>query len=264
MMPGLGTVYLIGAGPGDPDLITVRGLRWLQRADVVLYDRLAGEALLAEARPDAELIDVGKAPGRHRYAQEWINALLIDRAKGGRLVVRLKGGDPFVFGRGFEELTACRDAGVPCIVVPGITSAIAAPSAAGIPVTVRGSARSVAIVTGHVADDMPAADLDFAALAAMDTVVVLMGRRNLNTLSASLIAAGRDRNTPAACIERATTPDQRVVRATLGTIADAADRAGLASPLVTVIGDVAAHADAHQAWPVPTWDVEASMVPRAG
>ena len=237
-----GIVYLVGAGPGDPELITVRGLRLLQTADVVVYDRLVARELLAEVKEGAELIDVGKAPGAHRYAQGWINALLIDRAVHGKTVVRLKGGDPYVFGRGHEELTACRHAGVECLDVPGISSAIAAPAAAGIPVTHRGVARSVAIVTGQVASGERAPGLDFAALAAMDTVVILMGRSNLRSLTESLMVAGRDPETPAACIEQGTTGRQRVASSTLRNIAEVADREGLRSPMVTVVGQVAANA----------------------
>lgn len=237
-----GTVYLVGAGPGDPGLITVRGLRLLRAADVIVHDRLVARELLDEARETAELIDVGKAPGRHRFAQEWINAMLIDRARQGMSVVRLKGGDPFVFGRGFEELSACRAAGIECAVVPGVSSAVAGPAAAGIPITCRQTARSVAIVTGQVAGDSSAPALDYHALAAMDTVVVLMGRAVLGDLTKALLAAGRSPDTPAACIERATTPDQRVSVATLGTIAETADRDGLRAPVITVIGAVAAQA----------------------
>ncbi len=235
-----GTVYLVGAGPGDPDLLTVRGLKLLRQADVVVHDRLVSQRMLEQARADAEVIDAGKAPGQHRYSQPWINALLIDRARKGLSVVRLKGGDPFVFGRGYEELTACRNASVACLVVPGVSSAFAAPAAAGIPVTNRGSVRSVAIITGQVAHDGSEPSLDFRALAAMDTLVILMGRANLEELTQGLIDAGREPTTPAACIERATMPDQRVTRATLATVADAAERDGLRPPVVSVIGKVAA------------------------
>lgn len=240
-----GIVYLIGAGPGDPGLITVRGLSLLRQADVVVHDRLVARELLSEARPGAEVIDAGKAPGEHRFSQSWINALLVDRAKSGRCVARLKGGDPFMFGRGFEELIACQAAGVACVVVPGVTSAVAAPASVGIPVTLRGSARSLAIVTGHAAGDGAAAStLDYKALAAMDTLVILMGRANLGKLTASLIDAGLDPATPAACIEQATTAQQRVTKATVATLAQAVDRDGLCAPVVTVIGAVADHADA--------------------
>ena len=238
-----GPVHLVGGGPGDPGLITSRGLELLRSADVVIHDRLIGPALLREARADAELIDAGKGPGHAPYPQAEINALLVSRARRGNLVVRLKGGDPFVFGRGSEEAAACREAGVPVYVVPGVSSALAGPAAAGIPVTARGLARSFAVVTGHTAEpdgEVPA----IAGLAGVDTLVVLMGLANLASLAAQLMAAGRDPATPAACIMSATTSEQRVTRATLGTIAEAADRDGLLSPVVIVVGAVAALADA--------------------
>jgi uroporphyrin-III C-methyltransferase len=238
-----GPVHLVGGGPGDPGLITSRGLELLRSADVVVHDRLIGAELLQEARADAELIDAGKGPGHAPYTQNEINVLLVARARLGRTVVRLKGGDPFVFGRGSEEAAACRAAGVPVYVVPGVTSAIAAPAAAGIPVTARGLARSFAVVTAHQAG--PGAEVaDLRGLAGVDTLVVLMGRASLGTLAAQLIEAGRDPDTPAACIQSATTPEQRATRATLATIAAAADRDGLQNPVVTVIGAVAALADA--------------------
>jgi uroporphyrin-III C-methyltransferase len=232
-----GTVHLVGGGPGDPGLITARGLELLRRADVVVHDRLIGPELLHEAWVGAELVDVGKGPGHAALSQEEINGLLVDRARAGREVVRLKGGDPFVFGRGSEELTACREAGVPCEVVPGVSSAIAGPAAAGIPVTARGIARSFAVVTAHQAGE--SAEHDVAPLAGVDTIVVLMGRASLPSFTARLIGAGRDPDTPAACIQSATTPAQRVTLATLATIAEAAERDGLEAPIVTVIGEVA-------------------------
>jgi uroporphyrin-III C-methyltransferase len=245
-------VHLVGAGPGDPGLITARGLDRLRRAEVVVHDRLIGPELLGEAPADALLIDAGKGPGHAPYAQREINALMIEHARRGRTVVRLKGGDPFVFGRGSEEAAACRDADVMVEVVPGVSSAIAAPAAAGIPVTVRGLAQSFTVVTGHVAEDADggsAPSAPFAAAQGMlsalsassaNTIVVLMGRASLPALAAQLIAAGRDPATPAACIQSATTPEQRVTRATLATIAEAVDRDGLVAPVVTVIGAVAA------------------------
>jgi uroporphyrin-III C-methyltransferase len=232
-----GTVHLVGGGPGDPGLITARGLELLRRADVVVHDRLIGPELLHEAWVGAELVDVGKGPGHAALSQEEINGLLVDRARAGREVVRLKGGDPFVFGRGSEELTACREAGVPCEVVPGVSSAIAGPAAAGIPVTARGIARSFAVVTAHQAGE--SAEHDVTPLAGVDTIVVLMGRASLPSFTARLIGAGRDPDTPAACIQSATTPAQRVTLATLATIAEAAERDGLEAPIVTVIGEVA-------------------------
>jgi uroporphyrin-III C-methyltransferase len=238
-----GAVHLVGGGPGDPGLITSRGLELLRAADVVVHDRLIGAELLAEARPGAMLVDVGKGPGHAPYTQAEINALLVNAARRGHTAVRLKGGDPFVFGRGSEEAAACREAGVPLYVVPGVSSAIAAPAAAGIPVTVRGVARSFAVITAHTAGaDHDAVDV--TGVVGVDTLVVLMGRAGLATLAARLIAAGRDPSTPAACIQSATTSAQRVTRATLATIAEAADRDGLENPMVTVIGAVAARGDA--------------------
>lgn len=234
-----GTVHLVGAGPGDPGLITARGLELLRLADVVVHDRLIGPDLLTEAKTDALLIDVGKGPGHAPYAQTEINNLLVEHASQGRTVVRLKGGDPFVFGRGSEEAEACRGAGVEVRVVPGISSAIAGPAAAGIPLTVRGVAQSFTVLTGHSAEgSVPV--LPALPVVPEHTLVILMGRANLASLTAQLIADGRDPSTPAACIQSATTPGQRVTRATLATIADAADRDGLESPVVTVIGAVAA------------------------
>ena len=235
-----GTVDLVGGGPGDPGLITTRGLELLRRADVVVHDRLIGNELLAEARTGAILIDVGKGPGHAPYSQETINRFLVEHAERGLAVVRLKGGDPFVFGRGSEEVAACEAAGVPVRVVPGVTSAIAVPAAAGIPVTARGMAQSFTVVTGHSAgsSDLPA--LPALSVLPDHTLVIMMGRSNLAALTAKLIAEGRDPSTPAACIQSGTTPEQRVTRATLATIAAAADRDGLESPVITVIGAVAA------------------------
>ncbi len=237
MSPPRGIVYLVGAGPGDPRLITVRGRELLRSADVVVHDRLIGAELLLLARREAEIIDVGKSPGAPRAAQDEIHELLVNRARRGLCVVRLKGGDPFVFGRGYEEFEACRRAGVECVVVPGISSALAAPLAAGIPLTARGLAQSVAIVTAQTADDQPA---DFAAVAKLDTVVILMGRAKLASVARALLEAGKNPDTPAACIEQATLPGQQVVRATLGTLVEAVERAGLSAPMVTVVGETAA------------------------
>lgn len=236
-----GMVYLVGAGPGDPGLITVRGRDLLRTADVIVHDRLIGRELLSAARREAELIDVGKAPGRRRVDQEQINEIIVDRARKSLTVVRLKGGDPFVFGRGFEEWTACREAGVECVVIPGVSSALAAPAAAGIPVTCRGVAGSVAIVTAENAANEGAA-FNAEALINVDTVVILMGRARLGEVTQSLLASGRDPSTPAACIEQATTPRQRVAVATLATIAETVERKGLCAPIVTVVGETAAYA----------------------
>jgi uroporphyrin-III C-methyltransferase len=228
-----GAVYLVGAGPGDPGLITSKGLGLLREAQVVIHDRLIGSELLDETRADVVLIDVGKGPGHAPYCQAKINALLVEHALEGRTVVRLKGGDPFVFGRGSEEVEACREAGLAVEVVPGVSSAIAGPAAAGIPVTARGIARSFAVVTGHTSEDT-----QNISIPAADTIVLLMGRSRIAALADQLIADGRDPSTPAACVQSATTPEQRVTVATLATIAEAADRDGLEAPLVTVIGEV--------------------------
>jgi uroporphyrin-III C-methyltransferase len=237
----VGTVYLVGAGPGDPGLITVKGLKLIQRADVILYDRLAPPELLSEARPDAELIDVGKYPGRPRLTQNDINALLIEKAQLFSTVVRLKGGDPFVFGRGGEEALACRNAGIACEVVPGVSSAIAVPAYAGIPVTQRGLTSTLTIFTGHEDPDKDSHPVDYAALArvaAQGTLVVLMGVMYLPQIAAQLIANGVASSIPAACIEWGTTDRQRIVTGTLATLPDLAIAAGLSAPATTIIGEV--------------------------
>jgi uroporphyrin-III C-methyltransferase / precorrin-2 dehydrogenase / sirohydrochlorin ferrochelatase len=234
--PG-GAVVLVGAGPGDPELITVKGRRLLARADVVVADRLAPGLLLGDLRPDAELVDAAKIPYGPAAAQEEINRILVDRARAGKLVVRLKGGDPFVFGRGGEEVAACVKAHVPVTVVPGVTSAVAAPALAGIPVTHRGVAHEFAVVSGHVPPDDPSSLVDWPALARLrGTLVVLMGLKNLPAIAARLIAEGRAPHTPAAVVQEASTEHQRAVRGTLATIA--ADAAAVRPPAVVVIGDV--------------------------
>jgi uroporphyrinogen III methyltransferase / synthase len=232
------TVYLVGGGPGDPGLLTVRALEVLERAEVVVYDRLSQEALLDLAPPSAELIDVGKAPGQARRSQDEINALLVERGKGGQTVVRLKGGDPFVFARGGEEAAALQTAGVDFEVVPGISSAIAVPAYAGIPVTQRHSSTSVTIVTGH---EEPGAGeegtVDWRAVAQVGgTIVILMGVARIGRIATALMAGGRAPDTPVAAIQWGTRPEQRTVRATLGTIAN--ERLG--TPSVIVVGEVAA------------------------
>jgi uroporphyrinogen III methyltransferase/synthase len=231
------TVYLVGAGPGDPGLITRRGAALLAGADVVVYDRLASAALLELAPPSAERVDVGKAPGRAAMAQDEINALLVARGRDGSQVVRLKGGDPFVFGRGGEEAEALIDASVPFEVVPGITSAIAAPAYAGIPVTHRNVSTHVTIVTGHEDPSKGTTDVDWRALArAGGTIVVLMGAGRLPDIVEELVAGGLAPSTPAAAVRWGTRPEQRTVRATLETIA----AAGVEAPSAIVVGDVAA------------------------
>lgn len=232
-----GRVFLVGAGPGDPDLITMRGVKMLRSADVVLYDRLVASDLLAFAE-FAELIDVGKVPGSHRLTQEGINRLIVDQAMAGRCVVRLKGGDPLTFGRGHEEYIACVEHGIECEIIPGVSSVHAVPAAAGIPLTHRGVASSFVVITGRSRDgELP--DHDFDALAGIDTLVVLMGLSTLREITGGLLAAGRDADTPAAVIASGTTPSQRTVRGTLKTIADAAMAARLESPAITIIGKVA-------------------------
>jgi len=231
------TVHLVGAGPGDPGLLTRRGAELLARAEVVVYDRLASPALLGLASPDAERVDVGKAPGRAEMSQDQINALLVERGRAGRTVVRLKGGDPFVFGRGGEEAAALQEAGVPFEVVPGVTSAIAAPAYAGIPVTQRGVSTHVTIVTGHEDPAKGTTDTDWDALArAGGTLVVLMGAARVGTIAQRLIDGGRDPGTPVAAVRWGTTPAQRTVRATLATIGEV----GVEPPSAIVVGDVAA------------------------
>jgi len=232
-----GRVHLVGAGPGDADLLTLRAARLLAIADVVVHDRLVGPDVLALCRPDAELVDVSKHPGADAAAQDDINELLVARAQAGLDVVRLKGGDPFVFARGAEEAQALSAAGVPFDCVPGVSSALAAPAAAGIAVTYRELARSVVIVTGHA---RALDDQDWPALAAADTLVVLMGAATAGELTRRLIAGGRPRDTPAAAIQDATLPGQRDVRSTLADLSEAIAEAGLRAPLVLVIGTVAA------------------------
>jgi uroporphyrin-III C-methyltransferase len=229
------TVSLVGAGPGHPDLLTRRGAELLGRADVVIHDRLIAPELLALARADAELIDVGKAPGASA-AQSEINAQLIALGRAGRHVVRLKGGDPFVFGRGGEEAEALRDAGIEFEVVPGVSSAFAAPAAAGIPVTHRGLATSVTVVTGHVGDPSAAGGVDWTSLGrAGGTLVILMGMSERERIADELIRSGRPASTPAAVVHWATTARQQVVRTTLeGLVA-----VDLPAPSVIVVGPVA-------------------------
>jgi uroporphyrinogen III methyltransferase/synthase len=242
-----GTVYLVGAGPGDPGLITVRGLAVLRAADVIIYDRLVSLSLL-DLAPGAELIYAGKSARRHAMKQVQINRLLVSRAGRGSSVVRLKGGDPFVFGRGGEEAEALVSAGIPFEVVPGVTSAIAGPAAAGIPVTHRDVAASVAIATAHEAPGKAGSRLDWEGLARADTVVLLMGVERLADATAALIAAGKKRSTPAAVIASATSPSQRTVTAPLSQIAAAARRAGVSPPAVTIVGDVVRLRDVLGGW----------------
>lgn len=235
-----GKAYLVGAGPGQPDLITVRGLRVLQQADVVIYDRLAPRELLQETRPDATLIYAGKETGRHTVSQEEINRLLVAFVQEGNQVVRLKGGDPFVFGRGGEEAMALAAAGLRFEIIPGVSAAIAAPAYAGIPVSHRGIATSFAVVTGHERCDSTVKATNWRALAQIPTLVILMGIGQVTEIAQALQEAGRAADTPAAAIESGATANQRVVRSTLGAIAEAIHQAQLKAPAVIVIGEVAA------------------------
>lgn len=234
-------VALVGGGPGDPDLITVRGRRLLAEADVVIADRLGPRDLLAELPPHVEIIDAAKIPYGRFMAQEAINQALIDHARAGKAVVRLKGGDPFVFGRGMEEAQALAEAGIPCTVVPGISSTISVPGAAGIPVTHRGVAHEFTVVSGHVAPDDPRSLVDWPALARLrGTLVVLMGVANSAAIAATLIAHGRSGDTPAAVVQEGTTAAQRRVDATLATLGERVTAEGVRPPAVLVIGDVVA------------------------
>jgi uroporphyrin-III C-methyltransferase len=231
-----GRVALVGAGPGDPELITIRGARALADADVVVYDRLVAPTLLELAPAEAERIYVGKEPGRAAIPQQEIERLLIDRALGGATVVRLKGGDPFVFGRGGEEMAACAAASVPCEVVPGVSAAVAAPAAAGIPVTHRGVARSFAVITGSTAHED---EVDLSQVGGADTLVVLMAAGRLAQTCVELIATGRPADEPAAIVQWAWTPEQRSVVGTLETLPLLADAASIGPPATLVVGDVA-------------------------
>ncbi len=236
--PG-GRVALVGSGPGDPELITVKGRRLLAEADVVVVDRLVPGLLLDELRPDTELVDASKIPYGPSRTQDEINRILIERARAGAFVVRLKGGDPFVFGRGGEEVLACAAAGVPVTVVPGVSSSIAAPAVAGIPVTHRGVAHEFVVVSGHVAPDDPASLVDWPALAMLrGTLVVLMGLKNLPAIAATLRRHGRPGETPTAVVQEGTTGTQRVVRTTLDKVADEVAAAGIRPPAVVVVGEV--------------------------
>ncbi len=238
-MSGTGHVWLVGAGPGAPGLITVAGRDALRRAEVVLYDRLAPAELLGEAPADAVLLDAGKSAGNHAMTQEEINATLIEHARAGKRVVRLKGGDSFVFGRGGEEAVALADAGLTCTVVPGVTSAIAGLALAGIPITHRGVASSFVVVTGHEDPTKPETAVDWSRHArGADTLVVLMGVGRLDAIARALIEAGRVPSTPAAVVHAAATPRQRVVTGSLETIAEVAASARIGAPALLVVGDV--------------------------
>ncbi|PRX96249.1 uroporphyrinogen-III C-methyltransferase [Allonocardiopsis opalescens] len=232
-------VALVGGGPGDPGLITVRGRQLLSQADVVVADRLAPAALLDELPSDVELVDAAKIPYGRSMTQDEINALLVDRARSGRFVVRLKGGDPYVFGRGGEEVRACVEAGVPVTVVPGITSAVAGPASAGIPVTHRGVSQEFHVVSAHVGPDSPASTVDWRGLGkAKGTVVFLMGVERMRAIADALMRYGRNPDTPVGIVQDATLPTQVAFTATLRTVAAEAEARGVRPPAVVVVGDV--------------------------
>ncbi|MGH3500864.1 MAG: uroporphyrinogen-III C-methyltransferase [Nocardioidaceae bacterium] len=232
-------VVLVGGGPGDPGLVTVAGRRALQEADLVIADRLAPQQLLAELRPDVELVDAAKLPHGRSASQDAINALMVARALDGKNVVRFKGGDSFVFGRGFEEARACAEAGVPFRVIPGITSAVSVPALAGVPVTHRGVAHEFTVVSGHLPPDHPDSLVDWDALAQLrGTLVLLMAVGNLTELTAALIARGRDRATPVAVVQEGSLANERCLFTTLAEAADDVRAAELRPPAVVVIGGV--------------------------
>jgi uroporphyrinogen III methyltransferase/synthase len=234
-----GKVYLVGAGPGDPGLMTVKGLNCLRHADVVIYDRLVDESLLSEVHPEAEKIFVGKADRLHILEQDSINQLLLEKAREGKVVVRLKGGDPFVLGRGGEEAGILRKHGIPFEVVPGVTSASAVPAYAGIPITHREVASSFAVITGHKASDRGEPRISWDKLATgTDTLVILMGMRNLSKIVRELMKHGRSPSTPVAVITQGTTSRQRCLVGTLQDIVDKVAKENLQPPSVVVVGEV--------------------------
>lgn len=235
-----GKVYLIGAGPGDPELLTLKAVRALGACDVLLVDDLADDAVLAHARPDARVVRVGKRGGCRSTPQAFIERLMLRYARAGLTVGRVKGGDPFVFGRGGEEMLRLREAGITCEVVSGLSAGIAVPATLGVPVTHRGLACGVTLVTGHAREDgRPGRDPDWVALARSGTTLVIyMGMRTLPAIVAALQAGGLDAATPACAIQNGTRTDQRAVLATLDTLAQAVDAAGLGSPAIVVIGEV--------------------------
>lgn len=236
-----GGVALVGGGPGDPELITVRGRRLLAHADVVVADRLAPPELLAELPPHVEVIDAAKIPYGRAMAQEAINAVLIDRARAGKFVVRLKGGDPFVFARGYEEILACAEAGIPVTVVPGVTSAIAVPALAGVPVTHRAVNHEFVVVSGHLSPEDPESLVNWDALARLTgTIVLLMAVERIELFAAALIKGGRPAQTPVLVVQHGTTSAERVLRATLSDVPERIKNEGIRPPAIIVIGPVAA------------------------
>ncbi len=235
-----GGVALVGGGPGDPELITVRGRRLLAHADVVVADRLAPPELLAELPPHVEVIDAAKIPYGRAMAQEAINAVLIERARAGQFVVRLKGGDPFVFARGYEEVLACTEAGIPVTVVPGITSAIAVPALAGVPVTHRSVNHEFTVVSGHLAPDDPESLVNWDALARLSgTLVLLMAVERIELFAEVLLKGGRPARTPVLVVQHGTTPAERILRATLSDVPERIRTEGIRPPAIVVIGPVA-------------------------
>lgn len=230
-------VFLVGAGPGDPGLITMRGYQLIKKADVIVYDQLGTAAFLGECKPDCEMIDVGKYSGCHKVPQEEINEILVKKAKENKIVVRLKGGDPFVFGRGGEELQKLNEAGIDFEVVPGITSAISAPAYAGIPVTHRDCTSTMAIITGHEADKDSSA-INWKALTEIGTLIFLMGVKKLPEIVKNLIKCGRSPETPVALIQHGTLPIQKTVAGTLSTIVEIVKENGIKAPAVTIVGEV--------------------------
>lgn len=240
---GANGVALVGGGPGDPELITVRGRRLLARADVVVADRLAPQDLLAELGPHVEVIDAAKIPYGRAMAQDAINQVLIDRARAGKFVVRLKGGDPFVFARGYEEVLACTEAGIPVTVVPGVTSAIAVPALTGVPVTHRGLTHEFVVVSGHVAPGHPESLVNWNALAQMSgTIVLLMAVERIELFAKALLDGGRPADTPVLVVQHGSTVAQRTLRATLGDAPEKIREEGIRPPAIIVIGAVAGFA----------------------
>ncbi|ORA13627.1 uroporphyrinogen-III C-methyltransferase [Mycobacterium asiaticum DSM 44297] len=235
-----GGVALVGGGPGDPELITVRGRRLLAQADVVVADRLAPPELLAELGPHVEVIDAAKIPYGRAMAQDAINAVLVERAREGKFVVRLKGGDPFVFARGYEEVLACAEAGIPVTVVPGVTSAIAVPALAGVPVTHRATNHEFVVVSGHLAPDHPESLVNWDALAAMSgTIVLLMAVERIELFVAALLKGGRPADTPVLVVQHGTTPAQQTLRTRLVDTPERVRAEGIRPPAIIVIGPVA-------------------------
>jgi uroporphyrin-III C-methyltransferase/precorrin-2 dehydrogenase/sirohydrochlorin ferrochelatase len=234
-------VVLVGGGPGDPELVTVAARRALSEADVVVADRLAPRELLDELSPDVELVDVAKLPRGRSAAQEEINRVIVERAKAGKRVVRFKGGDSFVFGRGYEEAMACAEAGIPCSVVPGLTSAISVPAVAGIPVTHRGVAHEFTVISGHLPPGHPDSLVEWPAVARLrGTVVLLMAVQNLPAIAAALLDGGRPTRTPVAIVSEGTMPGERTVLSTLGAVGEEVESQQVRPPAIVVIGDVVA------------------------